>query len=92
MYPVQDGAAAPGQPESRNASFSLGRDSQRFNDMVPKTSMPMSVLQSPRPGLNAMSTGDYDRVMPGGMILPTANASSANTYQQSIMLRMSKGM
>lgn len=90
-----DPEQAAGVPEGRTNAFNAGQsgglaaDSARYNAMVPKTSMPQSVLQSPRPGLNAMSQGDYDsRVLPGGMVLPTANGSSENTYQQSMILRL----
>jgi hypothetical protein len=80
--------AAPGPPESRTGAFSLGADSQKFNAMVPKRSVQTSVLQPYRPSANGMSSTDYDRVLPGGTVLPTANGSSQSTYQQAVYMRL----
>lgn len=82
--------AAPGMPESRTGAFNTGlaQDSQRYNDLVPKTVTPHSVLQPVRPSTNGMSTADGNRMMPGGMMLPSKNGTSAGTWEQSAMLRM----
>ena len=70
---------APGMPESRTGAFSLGQDSAKYNAMVPKGIGQMSVLQPYRPSGNGMSDTDYERVLPGGTTLPTANGSAALT-------------
>ena len=75
-------------PESRTGAFSLGQDSARYNAMVPKGIMQSSVLQPYRPSGNGMSDTDYERVLPGGMTLPTANGSSQGTYQQAVYMRL----
>lgn len=88
---MDDEASAPGQPESRTGAFDTGlaQDSARYNALVPQRAVQTSVLQPFKPAMNAMSSRDYERVLPGGMgTLPTANGSSDGTYQQSIYMRM----
>ena len=86
--------AAPGVPEGRTDAFNAGQsgglaaDSARYNAMVPRESVPQSVLQNPRTSMNGMSAGDYERVLPGGLTLPTAKGSSEQSYQQSMILRL----
>jgi hypothetical protein len=36
-----------------------------------------------------MSAADYQRVLPGGVTLPTANGSSQDSYNKSILMRLS---
>jgi hypothetical protein len=89
MVPDQAGAA-PGMPESRTGAFDVGlnQDSVRFQAKVPSGVVQSSVLQPYRPSDNGMSAQDYQRVLPGGMILPTANGSSAATYEKAAFMRL----
>jgi hypothetical protein len=87
---MDESAAAPGMPESRTGAFDTGlnQDSVRFQAKVPTGVVQSSVLQPYRPSKNGMSDTDYERVLPGGVTLPTANGSSPGTYQQAAFMRL----
>ena len=70
------------------ASTGLTADSLQFNSMVPVGVKPTSVLQPLRPSLNARSASDYQRVLPGGYVLPTQNGQSESSWETSNYLRM----
>jgi hypothetical protein len=66
----------------------LTEDSLQFNALVPAGVKPTSVLQPLRPSMNARSTSDYARVLPGGYTLPTQNGQSESSWEKSAYLRM----
>ena len=70
------------------ASTGLTADSLQFNSLVPHGVTPTSVLQPLRPSMNARSASDYQRVLPGGYTLPTANGQSQSSWEASNYLRM----
>jgi hypothetical protein len=83
-----------GDPDSAatattRASTGLTADSLQFNSMVPHGVRPTSVLQPLRPSMNGQSASDYQRVLPGGYVLPTQNGQSASSYEASLPLRLS---
>ena len=66
----------------------LNADSARFNALVPRQVGLHSVLQTAMPSMNAMSATDYERVLPGGYVLPTQNGSSPASYEKSIFMNL----
>ena len=66
----------------------MDANSELYNAMVPHQFEPMSVLQQTRPSMNAESATDYQRVLPGGYVLPTQNGQSASSWETSNYLRM----
>lgn len=86
-------------PESRLGAFSAGQDpglsadSMRFNSQVPHGFIQTSVIQQQLPSANGMAATDYKRVLPGSqggrpVILPSANGTSTNTYDQNTIMRL----
>jgi hypothetical protein len=87
---------APGQPESRSGAFSTGLEQtgEKFQSMVPPGFAQHSVLQQSLPSANGMSSGDYQRILPGmnrggrPVILPSKNGTSANNWEQTTYMRL----
>ena len=78
-----------GDPDSAAGVSSEIADSARYNAMVPRQFSQHSVLQTAMPSSNGMSMADYQqRMLPGGSMLPTANGSSEDTYQRSLVMRL----
>lgn len=92
----QEGAQAPGMPESRSSAFTSGlqQTGQKFNSMTPHGFAPHSVLQQQLPSANGMAADDYARIMPGvnkggrPLILPSDNGVSKQTYEQNTYRRL----
>jgi hypothetical protein len=78
-----------GDPGNAASSLALNADADRFNAMVPRQFSQHSVLQTAMPSANGMSATDYQRVLPGGVTLPTANGSSQDSYEKSLIMRLS---
>lgn len=72
------GQGVQGTPE--DVASSLNADSQRQNDLVPKSFQAHSVLQQYIPSPNGLGETDVNRRLVGGGMLPTANGMSASTY------------
>lgn len=76
-------------PGSAASVSALNGDADRFNAMVPRQFSQQSVLQTAMPSSNGMSMNDWQqRMLPGGSMLPTANGSSADTYEKSLVMRL----
>lgn len=80
-----------GGPEA--APTSLGEDSARFDAQVPRGYQQTSVLQQvPGMSSNGMSDTDFQRKIPGGPMMPSANGMSPGSYDQSrFMMLNGKG-
>lgn len=94
MDPEDVGGQAPGMPESRNAAFSFGQTSAKYNALTPKGFSQHSVLQQPMPSTLGMSERDAERVMPGmerggrPIVLPSQNGTSEASWQGNTYRRL----
>lgn len=78
-----------GDPGNIASVSSINADADRFNALVPRQFSQQSVLQTAMPSSNGMSMADWQqRMLPGGSMLPTANGSSEDTYQKSLIMRL----
>lgn len=87
----QTGLTGTGDPDSIASVASLNADADKFNAQVPRQFSQHSVLQTAMPSANGMAASDYEqRMLPGlSKPLPSPNGSSQDSYQKSLIMRLS---